>query len=212
MSIEMFSEVERRAASALRNVGWDLESQVRVGGPLHIADDGRYGPMSVDLVLRYRGVPLAVVEVKSPLLGWNQVGLHFEKWARVLGLRFGIVTDGDTWAVLDRFSPAFRDRRHRQVPVFLTPSPTNHPPSPEDVLGRIGAVDVDWKRWEKAFDAPDDTPLRQPVPGLFGEAEVHPLPLFPDQGDVSGDSCSFDDSPDEPDVTSAPVDERITAA
>jgi type I restriction enzyme R subunit len=126
----------------LEGLGWSWDEQLRIGsGRVNITgglmyDETQY--VIADYLLRFKGIPLAIIEAKAEgesAADGMQQGLRY---ARRLSLRYSIATNGTDWILTDNDTGAFET--------------LNAPPSPEDLLARMG-VSVDWARWESAFSA-----------------------------------------------------------
>lgn len=127
---------------ALEASGWSWQVQVRIGpGRVNLAGESMYDETQAiiaDYVLRYKNIPLAILEAKpegeSAAEGMQQAS----RYARRLSLRFSLSTNGSDWILTDNESGGFES--------------LSAPPSPEDILARLGAK-VDWSRWELTFAA-----------------------------------------------------------
>jgi len=127
---------------ALKNAGWQYERQVVIGpGRVNIAGESMYDETQAiiaDYVLRYRGIPLAVLEAKAESSSAADAMQQGSRYARRLAIRFSIASNGVDWILTDNDSSAFET---------ITAMPT-----PEDILIRHG-VSIDWDRWEGTFAA-----------------------------------------------------------
>lgn len=92
-----------------------------------------------DYVLRWGHLPLAVLEAKAEGTDAINGVQQGSRYARRLGLRFSIASNGSEYILTDNES---------QEAETLTA-----PPSPDDLLSRMG-YSVDWDRWKATFDAP----------------------------------------------------------
>ena len=127
---------------ALTRAGWDWEEQLRIGpGRVNLTGDTMYDETQAiiaDYLLRYRSVPLAILEAKARVgkcRRWHAAGvslcpppidpafvcLQWQDW---------ILTDNDT----GDFETLSAHRR------------------PTTLVTRMG-VSIDWDRWEDAFSA-----------------------------------------------------------
>ena len=91
-----------------------------------------------DYQLRYRSIPLAILEAKAegePAADGIQQG---SRYAQRLSIRFSIATNGKEWILTDNENHTFETMAR--------------PPSPEDIIKRHG-VTIDWDRWGGAFAA-----------------------------------------------------------
>ena len=126
----------------LAGLGWSWQEQLRIAsGRVNITGGSMYDETQfviADYLLRFKGVPMAVVEAKaegdSAADGMQQAS----RYARRLSLRFSLATNGADWIFTDNDNGDFET--------------LSSPPSPEDLLARMG-VTVDWERWEGAFAA-----------------------------------------------------------
>jgi type I restriction enzyme R subunit len=126
----------------LAAVGWSWQEQLRIGsGRVNLAGDAMYDETQsiiADYLLRYKGVPLGILEAKgeseSPADGMQQAS----RYARRLSLRFSISSNGHDWILTDNDTGAFET--------------LGTPPSPADLLARMG-IEIDWPRWEATFAA-----------------------------------------------------------
>lgn len=126
----------------LEVIGWSWQEQLRIGpGRVNITGDTMYDESQsiiADYLLRYRGVPLAILEAKSESESAADGMQQASRYARRLSVRFSLSSNGVDWILTDNDSGAFE---------ALTA-----PPSPDELLARLG-VAVDWARWEAAFAA-----------------------------------------------------------
>jgi type I restriction enzyme R subunit len=130
---------------ALTRAGWDWEEQLRIGpGRVNLTGDSPESmydetqAIIADYLLRYRSIPLAILEAKpeseSAANGMQQAS----RYARRLMIRFSLATNGQDWILTDNDTGAFE--------TLLAP------PTPEDLVMRMG-VTIDWDRWESSFSA-----------------------------------------------------------
>lgn len=126
----------------LANLGWSWQEQLRIGaGRVNLSGGAMYDETQfvfADYLLRYKGLPLAIVEAKAETESAADGMQQASRYARRLSLRFSIATNGADWIITDNDTGAFET--------------LSAPPSPEDLLARMG-VTVDWARWEGAFAA-----------------------------------------------------------
>src|SRR5206468_11166578 len=128
---------------ALQAAGWAWDRHLRLGpGRVNISGGSMYDSnqeLVLDHLLRFRQIPLAVLEAKAesePAADGIQQG---QRYAERLGLRYAIASTGHEYILVDR-----QTGEH-------TTSPT--PPTPGDLLQRLGYA-IDWNRWESAFYSP----------------------------------------------------------
>jgi len=123
-------------------LGWSWQEQLRIGsGRVNLTGGSMYDEAQfviVDYLLRFKGVPMAVVEAKAETESAADGMQQASRYARRLSLRFSIATNGTDWILTDNETGDFETLAA--------------PPSPDDLLARMG-VAVDWVRWEGAFGA-----------------------------------------------------------
>lgn len=126
----------------LAGLGWSWQEQLRIGsGRVNLTGGSMYDETQfviADYLLRFKGLPLAIVEAKAEAESAADGMQQASRYARRLSLRFSIATNGADWIITDNDTGAFET--------------LSAPPSPEDLLARMG-VSVDWARWEGAFAA-----------------------------------------------------------
>lgn len=127
---------------ALNSAGWEWDSQVVIGpGRVNITGEAMYDETQAiiaDYVLRYRGIPLAVLEAKAESSSAADAMQQGSRYAQRLDIRFSIATNGTDWILTDNNTQAFET-----IPTV---------PTPEDILTRHG-VKMDWDRWGDTFAA-----------------------------------------------------------
>jgi type I restriction enzyme R subunit len=127
---------------ALAGLGWSWQEQLRIGsGRVNLTGGSMYDETQyviADYLLRFKGLPLAIVEAKAETERAADGMQQASRYARRLSLRYSIATNGSDWILTDNDSGAFETLRA--------------PPSPDDLLARMG-VTIDWARWEAAFAA-----------------------------------------------------------
>lgn len=126
----------------LAELGWAWQEQLRIGpGRVNLTGDAMYDETQsiiADYLLRYRGVPLAILEAKSEAESAADGMQQASRYARRLSLRFSIASNGNDWILTDNDTGDFDS--------------LSAPPSPDELVARMG-VSVDWSRWEGAFAA-----------------------------------------------------------
>jgi len=126
----------------LEALGWAWQEQLRIGpGRVNLTGEAMYDETQsiiADYLLRFKGVPLAIVEAKSEAESAADGMQQASRYARRLSLRFSIASNGVDWILTDNYTGEFESR--------------SAPPSPEELVARMGAA-VDWSRWEGAFSA-----------------------------------------------------------
>jgi len=130
---------------ALAHEGWAWEEQLRIGpGRVNLTGDtpesmyDETQSIIADYLLRYRGIPLAILEAKSETESAADGMQQASRYARRLLIRFSIASNGLDWILTDNDTGAFE--------TFTGP------PTPDDLAARLG-VSIDWDRWEAAFTA-----------------------------------------------------------
>jgi len=126
----------------LLEAGWEWDEQLRIGpGRVNITGDNMYDESQAiiaDYLLRYRGVPLAILEVKAETESAADGMQQASRYARRLMIRFSLSSNGSDWILTDNDSGDFE--------TFT------QPPTPHDIVARLG-VEIDWERWGEAFTA-----------------------------------------------------------
>jgi type I restriction enzyme, R subunit len=130
---------------ALTHAGWDWEEQLRIGpGRVNLAGDSPESmydetqAIVADYLLRYRGLPLAILEAKAEAESAADGMQQASRYARRLQIRFSLASNGQDWILTDNDSGVFE--------TGLTP------PTPENILDRLGGR-IDWGRWESTLTA-----------------------------------------------------------
>lgn len=126
----------------LAALGWAWQEQLRIGpGRVNLTGDAMYDETQsiiADYLLRYRGVPLAILEAKSEAESAADGMQQASRYARRLSLRFSLASNGNDWILTDNETGDFES--------------LSAPPSPDELLARMG-VSIDWPRWKGAFAA-----------------------------------------------------------
>lgn len=126
----------------LAALGWAWQEQLRIGpGRVNITGESMYDETQsiiADYLLRFKGVPLAILEAKSESESAADGIQQASRYARRLSMRFSIASNGTDWVLTDNDTGDFES---------LTA-----PPSPDELVARMG-VSIDWARWEGAFAA-----------------------------------------------------------
>jgi type I restriction enzyme R subunit len=127
---------------ALTNAGWDFEPQLRIGpGRVNITGDSMYDESQAivaDYLLRYRGIPLAILEAKAESEGAADGMQQGSRYANRLLIRHSIASNGREWIITDNETGDYESLAA--------------PPTPADLVSKLG-VTIDWDRWEAAFMA-----------------------------------------------------------
>ena len=130
---------------ALTGAGWDYERELRIGpGRVNFSGDSAdsmYDPSQAiiaDYLLRYKGVPLAIVEAKSEDESAEDAMQQGSRYADRLMVRHSIATNGHDWIITDNQTGDYES--------------LDGPPTPEDILERLD-VDIDWDKFEGALNA-----------------------------------------------------------
>jgi len=126
----------------LAGLGWSWQEQLRIGsGRVNLTGGSMYDETQfviADYLLRFKGLPLAIVEAKAEAESAAHGMQQASRYARRLSLRYSIATNGSDWILTDNDNGAFET--------------LSAPPPPEELLARMG-VTIDWARWESAFAA-----------------------------------------------------------
>lgn len=128
---------------ALEKMGWSWDWQVPIGpGQVNITGGQMYDEnqrLFADYLLRFWQMPLGILEVKSedksPADGMQQAS----RYAKRLGLRFSISSNGHEYILTDNETGNYES--------------LNIPPTPADILNRLGR-NIDWDRWRPVFEVP----------------------------------------------------------
>lgn len=130
---------------ALTQVGWGWEKQLRIGpGRVNLTGDSPESmydetqSIIADYLLRYRGIPLAILEAKAETESAANGMQQASRYAHRLLIRFSIASNGHEWILTDNDTGEF--------------DTLSAPPTPEDIVSRMG-VTIDWDRWESSFTA-----------------------------------------------------------
>ncbi|MFH2063893.1 MAG: DEAD/DEAH box helicase family protein [Pseudomonadota bacterium] len=130
---------------ALAQVGWEWEEQLRIGpGRVNLTGDSSESmydetqAIIADYLLRYRGIPLAILEAKAESETAANGMQQASRYANRMMIRFSIATNGHDWILTDNQTGAFE--------TFSTPL------TPDDIITRMG-VTIDWDQWEATFSA-----------------------------------------------------------
>lgn len=130
---------------ALDPLGWEYERELRIGpGRVNFvgdSGDSMYDPTQAiiaDYLLRYRGIPLAILESKAEAEYAEDGMQQASRYADRLMIRYSIASNGRDWILTDNQTGEYES--------------LSAPPSPQDIVSRMG-VTIDWDRWEGAFAA-----------------------------------------------------------
>ena len=128
---------------ALRDAGWSWDWQLEIGpGPVNFSGGSMYDEsqrLVADYLLRLWQMPLAVLEAKAEAGAAWDGAQQASRYAKRLGLRFSIASNGHEYILTDGQTGQFHTLKA--------------PPSPGDILHRLG-INIDWDRWRFAFEAP----------------------------------------------------------
>jgi len=126
----------------LAALGWSWQEQLRIGpGRVNLTGDAMYDESQsivADYLLRYKGVPLAILEAKAEAESAADGMQQASRYARRLSLRYSLASNGGDWILTDNDTGVFE--------------PLTKPPTPDELVAKMG-VTVDWSRWEAAFAA-----------------------------------------------------------
>ena len=130
---------------ALAHLGWEWDDQLRIGpGRVNLSGDttdtmyDETQAIIADYLLRYRGVPLAILEAKAESESAADGMQQGSRYARRLMLRFSIASNGHDWILTDNDTGDYET--------------LSSPPEPEDLVARLD-VAIDWDRWGASFQA-----------------------------------------------------------
>ncbi|HSQ43236.1 MAG TPA: DEAD/DEAH box helicase family protein, partial [Fibrobacteraceae bacterium] len=127
---------------ALRNLGWTWDAQMRIGpGRVNMTGERMYDETQAiiaDYLLRYQGIPLAILEAKAESEDAADGIQQSQRYAQRLDLRFALASNGREWFLADRNSGELE--RLSQAP------------EPAEILQRMGQKPGN--KWERAFEAP----------------------------------------------------------
>lgn len=128
---------------ALKQAGWAWEEQLRIGpGRVNMTGDSSESmydatqAIVADYLLRYRGVPLAILEAKAETEPAADGMQQASRYAKRLMIRFSLSSNGQDWILTDNESGTYD--------ILTTP------PTPDDIITRLG-VTIDWDGWEACF-------------------------------------------------------------
>lgn len=129
----------------LEQAGWEFERELRIGpGRVNFSGDSTdsmYDPTQAiiaDYLLRFRGVPLAILEAKAEAEDAEDGVQQGARYADRLMIRHSIASNGHEWILTDNQTGDFES--------------LSAPPTPQNIVNRLG-VTIDWDRWEGAFSA-----------------------------------------------------------
>jgi len=127
---------------ALAKAGWSWTEQLRIGpGRVNLSGENMYDESQsiiADYLLRFKGVPLAILEAKSETESAADGMQQAARYARRLSIQYSLASNGSDWILTDIDTGDFET---------LT-----SPPSPDNLLERMG-VEIDWSQWAGAFSA-----------------------------------------------------------
>lgn len=126
----------------LKASGWTWDEQLHIGpGRVNLTGEAMYDETQsiiADYLLRFKSVPLAILEAKAESEDAADGMQQGSRYARRLSLRFSVASNGKDWILTDNDTGNFETLESA--------------PSPESIIGRMG-VTIDWPRWEGAFAA-----------------------------------------------------------
>lgn len=127
---------------ALSAAGWSWQEQLRIGpGKVNLTGDSMYDETQLiiaDYLLRYRSLPLLILEVKSEGEDAADGMQQASRYARRLSIRFSLAANGTDWILTDNDTGDYET--------------LSAPPTPEEIIARFG-VSIDWERWETTFSS-----------------------------------------------------------
>lgn len=126
----------------LSALGWSWQKEIRIGhGRVNLTGEAMYDNTQLiiaDYLLRFKDMPLAILEAKAETHSAADGMQQASRYARRLSLRFSIASNGNDWILTDNETGDFET--------------LSEPPSPEVLLARMG-ISVDWSLWEESFSA-----------------------------------------------------------
>lgn len=127
---------------ALLQAGWAFDPQVVIGpGRVNISGERMYDEsqkLIADYVLRLWSMPLAVLEAKAEGGSAEDGMQQGSRYARRLGIRFSIASNGTTWILTDNETREFEQLAG--------------PPTPGDILHKLGRSTIPVE-WHSTFEA-----------------------------------------------------------
>lgn len=127
---------------ALSAAGWTWQEQLRIGpGKVNLTGDTMYDETQsiiADYLLRYRSVPLLILEAKAEGEDAADGMQQASRYARRLSIRFSLAANGSDWILTDNETGDYET--------------LSAPPTPEEIIARFG-VSIDWERWEVTFSS-----------------------------------------------------------
>lgn len=127
---------------ALSAAGWSWQEQLRIGpGKVNLTGESMYDETQsiiADYLLRYRSVPLLILEVKAEGEDAADGMQQASRYARRLSIRFSLAANGSNWILTDNDTGDYET--------------LSAPPTPEEIIARFG-VSIDWERWEETFSS-----------------------------------------------------------
>jgi type I restriction enzyme R subunit len=127
---------------ALKQAGWSWQAQLRIGcGRVNLSGANMYDEgqeVIADYVLRYRDIPLVVLEAKADSESAADGMQQASRYARRLSLRFSLASNGIDWMLTDNETGAFET--------------LDAVPTADELIARMG-VTIDWGRWGATFSA-----------------------------------------------------------
>ena len=130
---------------ALTHAAWDWEEQLHIGpGRVNLTGDtptsmyDETQAIIADYLLRYRGIPLAILEAKAESENAADGMQQASRYAQRLLLQFSLASNGHDWILTDNVTGKYE--------TLIAP------PSAENLVKRMG-VTIDWDRWSASFGA-----------------------------------------------------------
>ena len=109
----------------LAQVGWTWDKQLRIGpGRVNLTGDSMYDETQAiiaDYQLRYRSIPLAILEAKAEGESAEDGMQQGSRYAQRLSIRFSIASNGKEWILTDYETghSFFHDKTGEFVAVYL---------------------------------------------------------------------------------------------
>ena len=128
---------------AIRDAGWSWDAQVMIGpGRVNLTGEAMYDPSQrivADYLLKLWRMPLAILEAKPEGEAAANGMQQASRYARRLGLRFSIASNGREYLITDNETGEYER--------------SDTPPPPGDILSRLGR-NIVWRKWRPVFEAP----------------------------------------------------------
>jgi type I restriction enzyme R subunit len=108
---------------ALRQAGWAYDEQLRIGpGRVNLTGENMYDAnqaIIADYLLRFRGVPLAILEAKSEGESAADGMQQGSRYAQRLLIRFSVASNGHDWILTDNETGDFERLATAPTPELI---------------------------------------------------------------------------------------------